>query len=395
MHITISNLTIQLLPSILSAVPNFPLARFWLIQDVLLLFHRLQAEFIESLIVHIIEAGNGTLFQRINRLRHRALTILAELEVGSKREDTVLAVDKIFQMHRYRNARVGMSFIKVLIHKAGVVRRILLACIKPIECIEHTFHLVRMIVFQEIGAFLIRFCSIIEIVILFRLFRKLQPRQIALCHLFGNTETAHGYTFAFRTSVGSTFRIIHHSHDPERCVGIQIDTLLNIFPHEFHLHLVKMGIDMCESLMLEHHSFRSRSLFVLIFHFHHYIIHSVDGYIIRIVMVALHAEVIEVFPEITQMDIITDIGSNRLVCIFKPSGQFNISRSFRSKLKLVVPFVIIGIISMKIIGSGLFRIFIVGSLHHLIPLPVFGNLHAGSYLAYVLRQVYSKSERIQ
>ena len=101
---------------------------------------------------------------------------------------------------------------------------------------------------------------------------------------------------------------------------------------------------MCESLMLEHHSFRSRSLFVLIFHFHHYIIHSVDGYIIRIVMVALHAEVIEVFPEITQMDIITDIGSNRLVCIFKPSGQFNISRSFRSKLKLVVPFVIIGII---------------------------------------------------
>ena len=77
-------------------------------------------------------------------------------------------------------------------------------------------------------------------------------------------------------------------------------------------------------------------------------------------MVALHAEVIEVFPEITQMDIITDIGSNRLVCIFKPSGQFNISRSFRSKLKLVVPFVIIGIISMKIIGSGLFRIFIVG-----------------------------------
>lgn len=120
-----------------------------------------------------------------------------------------------------------------------------------------------------------------------------------------------------------------------------------------------MGIDMCESLMLEHHSFRSRSLFVLIFHFHHYIIHSVDGYIIRIVMVALHAEVIEVFPEITQMDIITDIGSNRLVCIFKPSGQFNISRSFRSKLKLVVPFVIIGIISMKIIGSGLFRIFIV------------------------------------
>lgn len=112
MHITISNLTIQLLPSILSAVPNFPLARFWLIQDVLLLFHRLQAEFIESLIVHIIEAGNGTLFQRINRLRHRALTILAELEVGSKREDTVLAVDKIFQMHRYRNARVGMSFIK-------------------------------------------------------------------------------------------------------------------------------------------------------------------------------------------------------------------------------------------------------------------------------------------
>ena len=106
-------------------------------------------------------------FQRINRLRHRALTILAELEVGSKREDTVLAVDKIFQMHRYRNARVGMSFIKVLIHKAGVVRRILLACIKPIECIEHTFHLVRMIVFQEIGAFLIRFCSIIEIVIPF------------------------------------------------------------------------------------------------------------------------------------------------------------------------------------------------------------------------------------
>ena len=160
MHITISNLTIQLLPSILSAVPNFPLARFWLIQDVLLLFHRLQAEFIESLIVHIIEAGNGTLFQRINRLRHRALTILAELEVGSKREDTVLAVDKIFQMHRYRNARVGMSFIKVLIHKAGVVRRILLTCIKLIERIEHTFHLAWIIVFQEIGAFLIRFCCV-------------------------------------------------------------------------------------------------------------------------------------------------------------------------------------------------------------------------------------------
>ena len=106
MYITISYLPIQLLPSILSAVTTFPLVRFWLLQDGRLLFHRLQAEFIESLIVHIIEAGNGTLFQRINRLRHRALTILAELEVRSKREDTVLAVDKIFQMHRCRNTRV-------------------------------------------------------------------------------------------------------------------------------------------------------------------------------------------------------------------------------------------------------------------------------------------------
>ena len=146
---------------------------------------------------------------------------------------------------------------------------------------------------------------------------------------------------------------------------------------------------MHERLVLKHHSFRSRSLFFFIFHFHHDVIHSLYGYIVRIVMVALHTEVTEVFSEVAQMDVITDIGSHRLVFVFKPSGQLDVCGCRRSILKLVMSLVVVCVLGMEIIGSGFFYILVI-ELHYLVALFVVVDGHTELHLPYVLRQVHGK-----
>ena len=258
MDIDPTNSSFRIVPCILSSVPialDIIIHREY--QSIHFL-HRFHAEFIERMVVHIVETGYGALFQRIDRLRHRTLVIRTELEVGGKREDAILAVDEVLQLHIGIDAQVGMLLIKVLVYKAGVVSNVFPTCIELVERIEHIFHLIGMIECHEIGTFLLRQVGIKA----FRFFCKLQPCQIALCHLFGEAGIPHRHTFTFRTSYLCAFGIIHYSHGAKWRVGVQIHTFFNVFPLEFHLHLVEVGVKMRKSFVLEHYSFHARIDFI-------------------------------------------------------------------------------------------------------------------------------------